>query len=68
MCKWKRRNFLKEEVVLLKTDSSQNHWPIARITETFADKYGIAGTVKLRLGDAVGVVEVVESDSLTENE
>ena len=53
-CRTKRRNFQKRDVVLLRTNSSRNHWSIARMIETFADKHGIVQTIKLRLGDVVG--------------
>ena len=79
-CRRKRRNFQKGDVVLLKADSNQNHWPITRIIETFPDKHGIVRTIKLRLGDAVGadqrklvraitkIILLVESDSPMESE
>ena len=74
-----RRNFQKGDLVLLKVDSSRNHWPIACIIETFPNKQRIAQSIKLRLGDVVSadqrelvrsiakIVLLVESDSLTKN-
>ena len=74
-----RRNFQKGDLVLLKVDSSRNHWPIACIIETFPNKQRIVRSIKLRLGDIVSadqrelvrsiakIVLLVESDSLTKN-
>ena len=40
-CREKLRNFQKGDVVLLRADFSQNHWPIACIVERFTNKYRI---------------------------
>lgn len=53
-CIRKRRNFQKRDDVLLRANSNRNHWSIARMIETFADKHRIVRTIKLGLGDAVG--------------
>ena len=49
-CKTRRRNFRNGDIVLLKAETHRNHWPIARITETFEDKHGAVRTVRLKLG------------------
>ena len=79
-CRTKRRNFQKRDVVLLRTNSNRNHWSIARMIETFADKHGIVQTIKLRLGYVVGADQhelvwsitkfklLLESDSPMEKE
>lgn len=52
-CNRRRRNFKNGDVVLLKNESNRNHWPVARIMETFADKHGVVRTVRLRLGNRI---------------
>ena len=76
----KRRNLQKGDVILLKSDSNnRNEWPIARVTETFADSNGIIRTVRARIGDTTGdqrefvrpiakIVLLLENDSPTESE
>ena len=49
----RRRNFKNGDIVLLKNESNRNHWPIACIIETFADKHGVVRTVPLRLGNMI---------------
>ena len=67
-------------MILLKSDSNnRNEWPIARVTETFADSNGIIRTVRARIGDTTGdkrefvrpiakIVLLLENDSPTESE
>ena len=38
------------DIVLLKAKTHRNHWPVARIIQTFADKHGVVQTVRLKLG------------------
>ena len=80
LCIRKRRNFQKRDDVLLRANSNRNHWSIARMIETFADKHGIVRTIKLGLGNAVRADQrklvlsitkfklLLESDSLMEKE
>ena len=52
--KWStsKRNFLVDDIVLLKDNfHHRNHWPMARIVETFADENGDIRSVKLKLGN-----------------
>ena len=49
-CKTRRGNFRNGDIVLLKSKSNGNHWPVARIIETFADKHGVMRKVRLKLG------------------
>ena len=37
LCRSKKRNFQKGDIVLLKADYNRNNWPIARIIEAFPD-------------------------------
>ena len=39
--KKKKRNLVRGDIVLLKTDSENNHCPITRVIETFKDKQGV---------------------------
>ena len=50
--KWsKNRNFQTGDIVLLKNDlHHENHWPMARVVEIFAEKHGDVQNVKLKLG------------------
>ena len=50
----KQQNFQKGDVVLLKANSSWNHWPIACIIKTFDCTAQTIQTIQLRLGYAVG--------------
>ena len=51
--KWNhpKRNFEVGDIVLLKFDSSRNHWPMARIIEVEPDVKGHVRSVKLKCGD-----------------
>ena len=55
--KWKHkdRNFIVNDIVLLKTDAPRNEWPIAIIVQTFPDKDNVVRTVKLRLANSKSV-------------
>ena len=44
------RNFRNGDIVLLKAETHRNHWPVARMIETFADTHGVVQTVRLKLG------------------
>ena len=75
-CKTRRRNFRNGGLVLLKAKIHQNHWPVACTIETFANKHGVAQTVRLNIGSAnkaqielvqpiAKTVLLVQDDSLT---
>ena len=40
-CKTRKRNFRNGDIVLLKAETHRNHWPVACIIETLADKHGV---------------------------
>ena len=40
-CKTWRRNFRNGDIVLPKTETHQNHWPVTCIVETFEDKHSL---------------------------
>ena len=78
-CKTRRRNFRNEDIVLLKAENHRNHWPIARIIETFEDKHGVVRIVRLKLGSEnnaqrelvrpiAKIVLLVEGDSPMESQ
>ena len=78
-CKTRRRNFRNGDIVLLKAETHRSHWLIARIIETFEDKYGAVRAVRLKLGSEnnaqrelvwliAKIVLLVEGDSLTESQ
>ena len=77
--KTRRRNSQNRGIVLLKAETYWNHWPIARIIETFEDEHGVERTVKLKLGSKnnpqrelawpiAKIVLLVEGDSRTESQ
>ena len=41
---------LEEGTFKMETLTYLNHWPVAHIIYTFADKHRVVGTVKLKLG------------------
>ena len=56
-------------------ETHRKHWPVACINETFADKYGVEQTLRLKLGrqrimrkvrPIVKIVLLVEEDSPSE--
>ena len=49
-CKTWRKNFWNGDTVLLKAKTHWNHWPVACIIETLADKHGVVWTVRLNFG------------------
>ena len=78
-CKTRRRNFRNGDIILLKSETHRNHWPVARIIETFEEKHGVVRTVRLKLGSEnnaqrelvrpiAKIVLLVEGDSLTESQ
>ena len=40
-CKIRRRNLRNGDIVLLKSETHRNHWPVARMIETFANTHGV---------------------------
>ena len=45
----RKGNFQNRDTVMLKAKTHRNYWPVASIIETFADKYGVARTVRLKI-------------------
>ena len=49
-CKTGKRNFRNGDIILLKAEVHRNHWPVACINETFADKHSVVRPVRLKIG------------------
>ena len=45
-----KKKLSKRRHCTLKAETHRNHWPVARIIETFEDKHGVVRTVELKLG------------------
>ena len=77
--KTRRKHFRNGDIVLLKAKTHRNHWPVARMIETFEDEHGVVQTVRLKLGSEnnaqrelvraiAKIVLLVEGDSPTESQ
>ena len=44
----RERNFVVGEVVLIKTETSRNQWPIGRVTEAILSKDGLVRSVEVK--------------------
>ena len=49
-CKFKKKNFQNGGIILLKAGTHRIYWHVTHLIETFADKHGVIGTVRLKLG------------------
>ena len=45
----RKRNFHNRDIVILKAKVHWNYWPVPPVIETFADKHGVAQTVRLNI-------------------
>ena len=48
-----KRNLKKGDIVLLKIDSSRNHWPLCKVLTTYPDEKGNVRSVSLMVGNNV---------------
>ena len=51
-----KRNFKKDDIVLLKEDAPRNQWPIARVVKAFPSEDGLVRSVNLRVSSAKSIL------------
>lgn len=74
--KWnnKCRNLQKGDIVLLKTETSRNQWPVVKVIRVNADDSGFVGDVRLLLasswdsaGESIGTTSTYDSTGIFSN-